>query len=156
MQDHATRLVGLDRLVVTGVERAGDQLDLQVELIAREVGCPRCGGSDVRVKERPRVRVRDLAIAGRLTRLVWRKRRYRCTDCGRTFTETHEQLPSRQRVTGRFRARLAERVAGGAAHAEVAREERTSRYQVDRAFAERADQAPGARRRGRPRRAVAG
>ena len=152
MQDHATRLVGLDRLVVTGVERAGDQLDLQVELIAREVGCPRCGGSDVRVKERPRVRVRDLAIAGRLTRLVWRKRRYRCTDCGRTFTETHEQLPSRQRVTGRFRARLAERVASGAAHAEVAREEHTSRYQVDRAFAERADQRQARDDDGRPRR----
>ena len=98
------------------------------------------------------MRVRDLPIAGRLTRLVWRKRRYRCTDCGRTFTETHEQLPSRQRVTGRFRARLAERVASGAAHAEVAREERTSRYQVDRAFAERADQRQARDDDGRPRR----
>jgi transposase len=43
-------------------------------------------------------------------------------------------------VTVRFRARLAERVADGAAHAEVARDERTSRYQVARAFADRADQ----------------
>ena len=76
------------------------------------------------------MRVRDLPIAGRATRLVWRKRRYRCVDCSRTFTETHEQLPARRRVTVRFRARLAERVVGGAAHAEVAREEHTSRYQV--------------------------
>jgi transposase len=42
----------------------------------------------------------------------------------------------RQRVTERFRARLAERVAAGAAHAEVAREERTTRYQVACAFAD--------------------
>jgi zinc-finger of transposase IS204/IS1001/IS1096/IS1165 len=69
MQDHATRLVGLDGLVVTGVQRVGEQLDLQVELLARAAGCPHCGGSDVRVKERPRVRVRDLPIAGRVTRL---------------------------------------------------------------------------------------
>ena len=96
--------------------------------------------------------VRDLPIAGRLTRLVWRKRRYRCTDCGHTFTESHEQLPSRQRVTGRFRARLAERVADGAAHAEVAREEHTSRYQVARAFADRADQRPARDGDHRPRR----
>jgi transposase len=82
------------------------------------------------------VRVRDLPIAGRLTELVWRKRRYRCGDCARTFTESHDQLPARQRVTRRFRARLGERVVDGAAHAEVAREERTSRYQVARAFAE--------------------
>jgi hypothetical protein len=54
-------------------------------------------------------------------------------------------------VTGRFRARLAERVVDGAAHAEVAREERTSRYQVARAFADRADQRE-AREIDRPRR----
>jgi transposase len=135
MQDHATRLVGLDGLVVTEVQRTGEQLDLQVELLARAAGCPHCGGTELRVKERPLVRVRDLPIAGRLTRLVWRKRRYRCGDCARTFTETHQQLPARQRVTVRFRERLAERVVGGAAHGEVAREEHTTRYQVARAFA---------------------
>jgi transposase len=151
MQDHATRLVGLDGLVVTEVQQAGEQFDLQVELLARATVCPRCGGVEVRIKERPRVRVRDLPIAGHLTRLVWRKRRYRCADCGRTFTETHPQLPARQRVTARFRTRLAERVVGGAAHAEVAHEERTSRYQVARAFADRADQLK-ARDVDRPRR----
>jgi transposase len=155
MQDHATRLVGLDGLVVTEVQRTGEQLDLQVELLARAACCPHCGGSEVRVKERPRVRVRDLPIAGQLTRLVWRKRRYRCSDCGRTFTETHELLPTRQRVTERFRARLAERVADGAAHAEVAREERTTRYQVACAFADCTRRARGARRRPRAAPAVA-
>jgi transposase len=87
------------------------------------------------VKERPLVRVRDLPIAGRRTFLVWRKRRLRCCACGRTFTERHEELPSRQRVTRRFRRRLFERASEGAAHAEVARAEATSRYQVGRAFA---------------------
>jgi transposase len=98
------------------------------------------------------VRVRDLPIAGRLTRLVWRKRRYRCTDCGRTLTERHEQLPARRRVAVRFRARLAERVVDGAAHAEVAREERTSRYQVARAFADRCDEFNARDGERRPRR----
>jgi hypothetical protein len=46
----------------------------------------------------------------------------------------NEQLPARQRVTARFRARPAERFVDGAAHAEVAREERTTPYQVARAF----------------------
>jgi transposase len=85
------------------------------------------------------VRVRDLPLAGRVTHLVWRKRRYRCAECGRTFTESHLELPPRQRVTRRFRRRLSERVRGGAAHAEVARCERTTRYQVWRAFREAAD-----------------
>ena len=43
-------------------------------------------------------------------------------------TETHpQQLPARQRVSARFRARLFERCRQGAAHAEAAREEYTTR-----------------------------
>jgi transposase len=88
------------------------------------------------VKERPLVRVRDLPIAGRPTYLLWRKRRFGCQACGRTFTETHPQLPARQRVSARFWARLFERCRERAAHAEVARDEHTTRYQVARAFAD--------------------
>jgi hypothetical protein len=38
------------------------------------------------------------------------------------------ELPARQQVTRRFRRSLLERIRGGAAHAEVAREERTTRH----------------------------
>ena len=82
--------------------------------------------------------------------LLWRKRRFGCERCGRTFTETHPALPPRQRVSARFRARLFERSRGGAAHAEVAREEQTTRYQVARAFGRRVDELrPAARDRRR-------
>jgi transposase len=130
MHGEGSRLLGLHGVVVTSVGRVGDQLDLQVELIARAGDCPYCGRVSGVVKERPVVAVRDLPIGGRRTVLRWRKRRYWCPDCGQTFTETHPELPARQRVTERFRRRLRERVTGGAAHAEVAREEQTTRYQV--------------------------
>jgi hypothetical protein len=47
--------------------------------------------------------------------LWWRKRRLICVTCERSSTETHPQIGPRQRVTARFRRRLAERVRGGAA-----------------------------------------
>jgi transposase len=150
MHDHGSRLVGLDGMAVRAVREVGDQLDLEVELIARAGCCPTCGRGSLTVKDRPVVRVRDLPMAGRPTLLVWRKRRYRCEGCGRTFTETHPELPPRQRVTVRFRRRLLERVRGGAAHAEVAREEQTTRYQVARAFGDGRDELqppPGPPRR---------
>jgi transposase len=151
MRDQVSRLVGLEGFEVKGVVEDGDQLDLEVELIAPAGCCPRCERGSLDVKERPVVRVRDLPIAGRAVCLRWRKRRYGCRGCGRTFTESHPELPSRQRVTRRLRARLRERVAGGAAHAEVAREEAISRYQVARAFRESADDL-AARRERRPTR----
>jgi transposase len=108
------------------------------------------GRGGVDVKERPVVRVRDLPIVGRVTHLVWRKRRSRCRGCGGSFTESHPELPARQRVTRRFRRRLLERVRGGAADAEMARCERTTRYQVARAFSGGANDELEARREARP------
>jgi transposase len=150
MQGDLSRLVGLEGFEVKRVIEVGDQLDLEVELVAHAGCCPRCGRASVDVKDRPRVRLRDLPLAGRVTHLVWRKRRYRCAGCGRTFAESHPELPARQRVTRRFRRRLLERVRGGAAHAEVARDESTTRYQVARAFAAGAEDELEARREARP------
>jgi transposase len=152
MQDDVSRLVGIEGLAVTGVLEVGGRLEIEVELVARAGCCRWCGRASVAVKDRPVVRVRDLPVVGRPTFLVWRKRRYRCQVCERTFTETHPQLPARQRVTARFRAHLFERCQGGAAHAEVAREERTTRYQVTRAFSEGGDQLLARREQRPPRR----
>jgi transposase len=110
MQDDLSRVVGLAGLEVKHVIEEGDRLDLEVELVARAGCCPRCGRASLDVKDRPRVRVRDLPLAGRVTNLVWHKRRYAGRECGRTFPESHPELPARQRVTRRFRRRLFERV----------------------------------------------
>lgn len=152
MQDDVSRLLGIEGMVVRGVIEVGRKLELEVELVTRAACCRWCGRSSLTVKDRPVVRVRDLPLAGRSTILRWRKRRFRCEGCERTFTETHPQLPPRQRVSARFRARLFERCRGGGAHAEVAREERTTRYQVARAFKVGSDELQARRDRRPPRR----
>src|SRR5688500_4253397 len=89
MRDHVSRLVGLERFDVKRVLEECDRLNLEVELVAR-AGCwPRCGWASLEVKDRPRARVRDLPIAGRITHLLWRKRRDHRAGCGRGFTESH-------------------------------------------------------------------
>lgn len=100
MSDDVSRVVGIEGLVVTGVVERGGRLELEVEL-RLEAGCCRwCGRSSLKVKDRPVVQVRDLPVAGRVTWLLWRKRRFYCEACGRTFTETHPGAalaPVRQR-----------------------------------------------------------
>src|SRR4051812_44944726 len=122
MSDDVSRLLGIEGLIVLEVLEAGDAVELGVESAARAGSCRWCGRASVVVKDRPRVRVRDLPVAGRAVVLCWRKRRFECEACGRTFTETHAALPARQRVSARLRARLFERCCSGAAHAEIARE----------------------------------
>lgn len=89
MLDDVSRLVGIDGLVVTGVIELREQLELEVELVLGAGCCRWCGRGSLKVKDRPVVRVRDLPVAGRVTWLLWRKRRFDCESCGRTFTETH-------------------------------------------------------------------
>lgn len=134
MHDDLTLVLGLEGFHVTAVSERGDELELEVELVARAGVCPGCERPSVDVKERPVVRARDLPLLGRRTSLVWRKRRFHCLACRRSFSESHPELPARQRVSARFRRHLFERARVGAAHAEIAREEKTTRYQVERAF----------------------
>ncbi|KAA0265142.1 MAG: ISL3 family transposase [Acidobacteria bacterium] len=151
MQEQVSRVVGLDGFEVRAVVEDGEQLDLEVELLARAERCPYCSSRELEIHERPVVRVRDLDCGGRRTSLRWRKRRYRCRACRRTHTESHDQVPARGRQTRRFCERLAERARSGGAHAEIAREERTSRYQVAQAMRIAAQDTIAGRPTGLPR-----
>jgi transposase len=64
----------MDGFVVLSATEPDDELCLLVETKNTVVGCKNCG---VRVvgHGRSEVQVRDLPIAGRPVRLVWRKRR---------------------------------------------------------------------------------
>lgn len=136
MRDEVNRLLGLEGFTVSAVEERGGTLEIEVELAVAAAVCARCGRGSIEVKERPVVWVRDLSVSGRWTWLRWRKRRFACPACARSFTETHPEIPPRQRMTRRFRRHLFALTRAGGAHAEIARNEGTSRYQVMRAFAE--------------------
>jgi hypothetical protein len=70
MQDDVSRVVGIERLVVTAVVELTEQLELEVEL-ALDAGCCRwCGRASLQVKDRPVVRVSDLPVAGRVAWLL--------------------------------------------------------------------------------------
>lgn len=64
MQDHGSRLLGIDGMVVLGVVDVGHALELEVETIARAACCRWCGRASLTVKERPVVRVCELPLGG--------------------------------------------------------------------------------------------
>lgn len=75
---------------------ADDRVDVLIELRAGAGVCSGCAGVSTSVHERTDVRVRDIPVHGKLTYLVWRKRRFRCeqSECDRaTFSEEHSEIP---------------------------------------------------------------
>jgi transposase len=110
--DGATALVGLGGFVVGAHELVDGEWWLLVETTADVVGCPRCGVRAIGHGRR-RVQVRDVPIAGRAIRLLWRKRIWRCRDSGcemGTWSETHPAIAARGSLTERARKMICERV----------------------------------------------
>ena len=72
-----------------------DELVVDVELARDEQPCPRCGViATHRLHDYRRHTVRHLPVAGRATRLVWRKRLLQCVEgCG-TFVERTPAIAS--------------------------------------------------------------
>jgi transposase len=104
--DVGATLLGLEGFRVLTCEEDDGELYVLVETTAEVVGCPDCGVR-AKIKERPRVQVRDVAVAGRAMRLVWRKRRWCCPDpgCERgSWRERCEQIAPRAVLTERARA----------------------------------------------------
>jgi transposase len=98
--------------------------------------CPVCRLRSTSGKDWVLTRPRDLPCGGEFSRLLWRKRRWRCRTEGcprRTFTEAVAQVPAGMRTTTRLRAALTAAVEDGRDQAEVATAHRVSWPTVQRA-----------------------
>ncbi len=91
-QRGATLLLGIEGLDVAAValEQGGDRVVDVVTNHESAAGCPECGVLSTSVKGHAITQPRDLPYGPHPVRLVWRKRRWRCTEtvCERgSFTE---------------------------------------------------------------------
>jgi transposase len=88
-------LVGLPKVRVLGIfARAGQPLRVHIETRRDRPACTTCGVF-ANVKDRHDVELIDLPSFGRSTRLVWRKRRWRCPEptCpGGSWTEQDDRI----------------------------------------------------------------
>jgi transposase len=140
--------------VLFGLEDEFSVLDVQrvdatsvrviIEQTARDGPCPVCGVITGTVKDRPVMRLKDLAASGQIVELWWRKRRLVCREnlCPRrTFTQVSTLVRPRARVTERLRHQVATAIASSnRAVSDVARE-----YQVSWPTAHKALIAAAAR-----------
>jgi len=99
----AETMLGLDGFRVLDVTDSGGEVEVRIETTATVAGCQVCGVRAA-AQERRTVVCRDVECFGRPVRLIWPKRRWRCTepDCDvKTWTETHPGFSSRVLLTRR-------------------------------------------------------
>lgn len=87
-------LVGLPDVRVLAAEDDGEHLTLLIETTSERPVCPTCS-VNAHLKDRRDLTLVDLPYRGRASRIIWRKRRWRCSDpaCGQpSWTEQDERI----------------------------------------------------------------
>lgn len=121
----------LDGFEVLGTELVDGVLNIDV-CSNRRPACHHCGSLDVTTHALNERHIRDRACAYP-TVLRWSQRRFRCSDCSRTFRERHPEVAGRRSITNRFRRRLFQR-ATNEPFTDVAAGEAVTTYRVTEAF----------------------
>lgn len=97
-----TQLLGLPGIDVESYEDLGDRLILSVEAHAEEAPCPRCGTVSQNLHQNHGYLVRDLAISHYQTYLRVNRRQFKCSQCGKPFSETLDFVCPRRTYTDRY------------------------------------------------------
>lgn len=108
----AEKMLGLPGVVVLEVEEHTGEVVVHVESMKRKAYCSSCRRK-AEAHDRLEVHLRDLHCFGRPTRLVVRKRRWRCRTKGcstRTWTEKLDGIAPRQVLTVRAGAEVTRQV----------------------------------------------
>jgi len=91
-----------DRFAVIEDRVSAEEIELRLLKVSPYAVCPRCGHATDRVHQVTPRRVADTPIRGRKVTLVICKRRFRCSHCGKVFTESFEDIAPRSRRTRRY------------------------------------------------------
>ncbi len=137
MQDDRISIeLRLPEVVVLGVKEEERWIEVVGRYRTEETDCPRCGCATWQVHQWHLQRKRDARLWKKPVWLALWKRRFRCRNCRKVFTEPDPACGARRRTT----ARLRETVAGWASEATVravARMEGVSEGLVERSWVEK-------------------
>lgn len=114
-EDRISIELRLPGLMVLEVKEEEHWIEVVGQYRAREADCPRCGRPTWQVHQWHLQRKRDAKLWKKEVWLALFKRRFRCRNCHKVFTEPDPACGARRRTT----ARLRETVAGWASEATV-------------------------------------
>lgn len=99
--NYITQLLDLEGFVIEKVEKNENEIHLYLSKNRTEHECPKCGAITDRIHDYRMQKVKDIPIQGKHVIWYYRKRRYRCSCCGKRFYERNYLLPKRHRITNR-------------------------------------------------------
>lgn len=125
-------LLDLKGVIVKKVRYKKNFVKIHIELPVREQTCPYCKAKTSKVKDYRTQIIKDIPIRFKTTLLSYRKRRYECKECGKTFYEKAYFLPKRARKTTRVTEFIVDRLRTKQSMKDIARDADVSVSTVSR------------------------
>ena len=133
-QDIIRKLLGLQDVIATKIEETEKEIEMHIELEAKEHRCPCCCADTKHIHDYRIQRVVDIPYRSKALTLVYRKRRYVCPHCGKRFYESNNFLPRYHQMTNRLAAYIIERLRNTDSFTKVSKETGRSVSTVIRIF----------------------
>lgn len=108
--DFIKNLLDLKGVIVKKVRYKKNFVKIHIELPVREQTCPHCKAKTTKIKDYRTQIIKDVPMRFKTTLLSYRKRRYQCKQCGKTFYEKAYFLPKRARKTTRVTEFIVDRL----------------------------------------------
>lgn len=104
------KMLDLPEFKVTDLKHNEHDIRFFIEKKEKPYYCPNCGvvKPKLRVHSSNNPEVRDRNILAKRVGLKFKRRRYKCMECLKVFTEPSEAIPERARMTTRLREYIAE------------------------------------------------
>ena len=125
-------LLDLKGVIVKKVRYKKNFVKIHIELPVREQTCPHCKAPTTKIKDYRTQIIKDIPIRFNTTLLSYRKRRYQCKECGKTFYEKAHFLPKRARKTTRVTEFIVDRLKTKQSMKDIARDADVSVNTVSR------------------------
>lgn len=119
--DFIRNLLDLKGVIVKKVRYKKNFVKIHIELPVREQVCPHCKSKTTKIKDYRIQVIKDLPIRFKTTLLSYRKRRYQCKQCGKTFYEKAHFLPKRARKTTRVTEFIVDRLKSNQSMKDIAK-----------------------------------
>lgn len=125
-------LLDLKGVIVKKVRYKKNFVEIYIELPVREQTCPHCKAKTTKIKDYRTQIIKDIPIRFKPTLLSYRKRRYQCKKCGKTFYKKAHFLPKRARKTTRVTEFIVDRLKSTQSMKDIAKDANVSVNTVSR------------------------
>lgn len=134
-KEYTTELLKLEDAEIEKMKETEEEITLQIRLKRKVHTCPNCQAQTNQVHDYRLRTVRDLSIRGKPLKLLYRRRRYICSACGKRFSEDCAFLGRYQRFTYQVTDKIMQLLHRKWSMKDIAKDTQTSVSGVSRCLA---------------------